>query len=39
MEKEATAMLQERVYHANDPEASGSARISRVKTYNLHSAV
>jgi GNAT superfamily N-acetyltransferase len=33
MEKEATAMLQESVYHANDPEASGSARISRVKTY------
>ena len=26
-------MLQERVYHANDPEASASARISRVKTY------
>ena len=26
-------MLQERVYHAHDPEESGSARTSRVKTY------
>jgi YD repeat-containing protein len=26
-------MLKERVYHANDPEESGSARISCVKTY------
>jgi hypothetical protein len=31
--KETTIMLKERTQHANDPEESGSARISRVKTY------